>query len=155
MNCVKSCLCDLSIVEIAFRMSHTNPIQEIIDTTHESDREDHSSGSEAEHHGHKDDSPEAPQASSSKRKKKKKSKATRILDSLHGNEIPHSAVDHAVKAEQSAGVASADAEAVRQALNHFKLMDALKGKTSIAGRGKGTLGEHKVALSTCFRLQCA
>lgn len=130
-------------------MSHTNPVQEIINATHESDREDHSSGSEAEHPGHKDSSPEAPQASSSKRKRKKKSKATRILDSLHGNETLQSVVDHVVKAEQGAGVASPDAEAVMQALNHLKLMDALKGKTSITGRGKNTLGEHKVASLTC------
>ncbi|KAG8217840.1 N-myristoyl transferase [Butyriboletus roseoflavus] len=125
-------------------MSHTNPIQEIIDTTHESDREDHSSGSEPEHPGHKDNSLEAPQASSSKRKKKKKSRATRILDSLRGNEISQSVVDDVVKAvEAGSDIASPDAEAVRQALNHLKLMDALKGKTGITGRGKNTLGEHK------------
>lgn len=123
-------------------MSHTNPLQEIIDTTQENDREDHSSGSEAEHPGH---SPDASQASSSKRKKKKKSKAARILDSL--NEIPHSLVNHVVserKAEQDGGVASPDAEAVRQALNNLKLMDALKAKTSVTEHGKNTLGEHKV-----------
>ncbi|KAH0827058.1 N-myristoyl transferase [Lanmaoa asiatica] len=118
-------------------------MQEIIDTTHESDREDHSSGSEAEHPGHKDNAPQASQASSSKRKKKKKSKATRSVDSLRGNEIPGSLVDHVVKAEQATGVASSDVEAVRQALNHLRLMDALKGKTSITGRGKNILGEHK------------
>lgn len=137
-------------------MSRTNPIQEIIDTTHESDREDHSSGSEPEHPGHKGNPPEAPQASSSKRKKKKKSKATRILDSLRGNEIPHSVVDDVVKAEKGATVASPDAEVVRQALNQLKLMDALKGKTSITGRGKNTLGEHKViAYLLTLRLHCA
>lgn len=128
-------------------MSHS--IQEIIDTTQESDREDHSSGSEAEHPGHIDNSPDAPQASSSKRKKKRKSKAGRILDSLRGNEIPHSIVDQVVPAEQGAGP---DAEAVMQALNHLKLMDAIKGKSSITGRGKGTLGEHKVSLPTCLHL---
>lgn len=121
-------------------MSH--PIQEIIDTTHESDREDHSSGSEAEHSGHIDNSPDAPQASSSKRKKKKKSKAGRIIDSLRGNEI----LDHVVPAGQGEGIASSDAEVVMQAL---KLMDAIKGKSSITGRGKNPLGEHKVSSLTC------
>ncbi|KAI9570484.1 N-myristoyl transferase [Boletus coccyginus] len=119
------------------------PVQEIIDTTHESDREGHSSASEAEHTGHIDNSPNAPQASSSKRKKKKKSKAGRILDSLRGNEIPHSIVEQVVADDQIAGVASADAEAVMQALNQLKIMDAIKGKSTSTGRGKHTLGEHK------------
>jgi glycylpeptide N-tetradecanoyltransferase len=126
-------------------MSH---VQEIIDTTQDSDREDHSSGSEAEHPGHIDNSRDAPQASSSKRTKKKKSKAGRILDSLRGNEIPQSIVDHAVPAGQGHGIASPDAEAVMQALNHLKLMDAIKGKSSITGRGKNPFGEHKVSSLT-------
>ena len=127
----------------------TNPMQEIIDTTQESDREGHSSVSEAEHSGHL---PDAPQASSSKHKKKKKSKAARSLDSVRGNEIQLSLADHVVsggQTEQGGGVVSPDAEAVMQALNHLKLMDALKGKTSITARGKNTLGEHKVWGHAC------
>lgn len=127
------------------------PVQEIIDTTHESDQEGHSSASEAEHPGHADNSPNAPQASSSKRKKKK-SKAGRILDSLRGNEIPHSIVEQVVADDQIDGVASADAEAVMQALNRLKIMDAIKGKSTSTGRGKNTLGEHKVSSPTCSHL---
>ncbi|KAG9318813.1 acyl-CoA N-acyltransferase [Chiua virens] len=121
---------------------------EIIDTTQDTDHENNSSGSEAEHTGRMDNSQDAPQASSSKRKRKKKSKAAKILDSLRGNEIPQSIVDHVVSeskaAEQGSGMRLADAEAVRQALDHLKLMDAIKGKMSITGRSKNALGEHKV-----------
>lgn len=116
----------------------SNRTQEIIDTTHDSDHEDHSSGSEPEHQGHATNTPDAPQASSSKRKKKK-SKATKVLDSLRGNK------NAPVTAEQGAGVASPSAEAILQALNQLNLMDALKGKSSVAGRGKNAVGEHKVS----------
>lgn len=126
---------------VACRMS-----KEIIDTTHDSDRDDHSSASDADQPTH---TPESPQASSSKRKKKKKSKASRIIDSLRGNEIPD---DHAVTVDQSPRVASQEAEAVMQVLNQLKLMDALKGKASVTGRGKNPLGEHKVSSSTRFHL---
>ncbi|KAN0076956.1 Acyl-CoA N-acyltransferase [Tylopilus felleus] len=114
----------------------SNKTQEIIDTTHDSDHEDHSSGSEPEHQGHATNTPDAPQASSSKRKKKK-SKATKVLDSLRGNK------NAPVTAEQGPGVASPPAEAILQALNQLNLMDALKGKSSVAGRGKNAVGEHK------------
>ena len=58
-------------------------------------------------------------------------------------------VDHPVAAEGGSGTALTEAEAVLQALNQLKLVDALKGKSSTAGRGKQPLGEHKVSSPTC------
>ncbi|KAG6376461.1 N-myristoyl transferase [Boletus reticuloceps] len=121
----------------------SNPIQQVIDTTHDSGREDRSSGSEPEHPTHVDNSPDAPQASSSKRKKKKKSKVGRALDLLRGNAAPHPIVDHAVTAGQGDGVPPPATEAILQALNQLRLVDALKGKSSETGRAKHALGEHK------------
>ncbi|KIJ69006.1 hypothetical protein HYDPIDRAFT_79751 [Hydnomerulius pinastri MD-312] len=123
-------------------------IQEIIDTTQESGPEDNSSGSEAENQGRADGdaAPEAPQASSSKRKKKKRSKVAKVLNTVRGKEIPQALVNHVVgevKAEHGANAPEADPEVVRQALEQLRIMDVLKGKAGVAGRGKKAMGEHK------------
>jgi len=112
--------------------------------------EDNSSGSEVEHQqgtGDHDAAPEASQASSSKRKNKKRSKISKALNALRGNEIPQSIVNHVaeqVKAEQGTDSTPADPESIRMALEQLKIMDVLKGKTGVGGRGKKAMGEHKV-----------
>lgn len=112
--------------------------------------EDNSSGSEVEPQlgaGDHDAAPGASQASSSKRKNKKRSKISKALNTLRGNEIPQSIVNHVaeqVKAEQGTDSTPADPESIRMALEQLKIMDVLKGKTGIGGRGKKTMGEHKV-----------
>ncbi|KAH7889421.1 N-myristoyl transferase [Phlebopus sp. FC_14] len=118
-------------------------IQEIIDTTQGSDLEDKSADSEAGDPGGNGDA--APQASSSK-PKKKKTKTTKALNAIRGNEIPKALVDRVVgevKAEHSANSPAADPETVRMALEQLKIMDVLKGKAGVAGRGKKSMGEHK------------
>lgn len=114
------------------------------------DPEAHSSGSELDHQqvgGDQNAAPEASQASSTKRKNKKRSKISKALNTLRGNEIPQSIVTHVaeqVKAEQGEDSTAADHETIRMALEQLKIMDVLKGKSGVAGRGKKAMGEHKV-----------
>jgi glycylpeptide N-tetradecanoyltransferase len=83
-----------------------------------------------------------------KKKKKKKSKAAKVLNALKGkSDIPQELVDHVlerVKEEHGPGAMGADEESVRAALEQLKIMDVVKGKAGLAGRGKKDLGEHKV-----------
>ncbi|KAG6331651.1 hypothetical protein ID866_7435 [Astraeus odoratus] len=118
--------------------SQKAPAQGTVEATRDSDPEDNSSASEADQHH--------AQASSSKRKNKKRSKVSKALNTLRGNEIPQSVVNHVVeqvKAEQGSHSPAADPEAVRAALEQLKIMDVLKGKAGVAGRGKKAMGEHK------------
>ncbi|KAG2054729.1 N-myristoyl transferase [Suillus hirtellus] len=121
-------------------------IQEIIDTTQVSDPEDKCSTPEPEA-DHEQDGAITPQASSSKPKKKKKSKAAKVLNAMRGkNEIPQELISHVVDrvaAEHGSNTPAANEDNVRQALEQMKIMDVIKGKSGIAGRGKKAMGEHK------------
>lgn len=121
-------------------------IQEIIDTTQGSDPEDRCSTPEPEV-DHEQDDTITPQASSSKPKKKKKSKAAKVLNAVRGkNEIPQELINHVVDrvaAEHGQNTPATDEDNVRQALEQMKIMDVIKGKSGIAGRGKKAMGEHK------------
>ncbi|KAG1803719.1 N-myristoyl transferase [Suillus plorans] len=121
-------------------------IQEIIDTTQGSDPEDKCSTPEPEA-DHEQDGAITPQASSSKPKKKKKSKAAKVLNAMRGkNEIPQELISHVVDrvaAEHGPNIPAANEDNVRQALEQMKIMDVIKGKAGIAGRGKKAMGEHK------------
>ncbi|KAL4077148.1 acyl-CoA N-acyltransferase [Scleroderma yunnanense] len=128
--------------------SQKPPMQATVDATQDGNPEDNSSGSDAERQetGDQDVAPEASQASSSKRKNKKRSKVSKVLNAMRGNEIPQSIVNHVaqqVKAEQGKSSAAADPESIRMALEQLKIMDVLKGKTGVGGRGKKAMGEHK------------
>ncbi|KAG2111693.1 N-myristoyl transferase [Suillus discolor] len=121
-------------------------IQEIIDTTQGSDPEDKCSTPEPEA-DHEQDGAITPQASSSKPKKKKKSKAAKVLNAMRGkNEIPQELISHVVDrvaAEHGPNTPAANEDNIRQALEQMKIMDVIKGKSGIAGRGKKAMGEHK------------
>lgn len=121
-------------------------IQEIIDTTQGSDPEDKCSTPEPEA-DHEQDGAITPQASSSKPKKKKKSKAAKVLNAMRGkSEIPQELIGHVVDrvtAEHGPNTPAANEDNVRQALEQMKIMDVIKGKSGIAGRGKKAMGEHK------------
>ncbi|OAX37214.1 N-myristoyl transferase [Rhizopogon vinicolor AM-OR11-026] len=123
-------------------------IQEIIDTT---EAEDQSSTLEPEvdgdHAQDGDAGSDKPQASSSKSKKKKKSKAAKVLDAVRGkNEIPQELVSHVVDrvvAEHGPNTAASNEDNIRLALEQMKIMDVIKGKSGVSGRGKKAMGEHK------------
>lgn len=120
--------------------------QEIIDTTQGSDPEDRCSTPEPEV-DHEQDGTITPQASSSKPKKKKKSKAAKVLNAVRGkNEIPQELISHVVDrvaAEHGPNTPATNEDNVRKALEQMKIMDVIKGKSGIAGRGKKDMGEHK------------
>lgn len=107
------------------------------------------SGSEEERHFGPEDEDgvtETSQPSSSNRQHKKRSKVSKALNKIRGNEIPQSVVNHVVeqvKVEQGNDSPAADPDAVRVALEQLKIMDVLKGKAGVAGRGKKAMGEHK------------
>ncbi|KAG1891170.1 N-myristoyl transferase [Suillus subluteus] len=121
-------------------------IKEIIDTTQGSDLEDRCSTPEPEV-DHEQDGAITPQASSSKPKKKKKSKAAKVLNAVRGkNEIPQELISHVVDrvaAEHGPNTPATNEDNIRQALEQMKIMDVIKGKSGIAGRGKKAMGEHK------------
>jgi glycylpeptide N-tetradecanoyltransferase len=121
-------------------------IKEIIDTTQGSDPEDRCSTPESEV-DHEQDGAITPQASSSKPKKKKKSKAAKVLNAVRGkNEIPQELISHVVDrvaAEHGPNSPATNEDNVRQALEQMKIMDVIKGRSGIAGRGKKAMGEHK------------
>jgi len=123
-------------------------IQEIIDTTQGSEPEEQLSAPELEV-DHAQDG-DATQASSSKPKKKKKSKAAKVLNAVRGkNEIPQELISHVVDrvvAEHGPNTAASNEDNVRQALEQMKIMDVIKGKSGISGRGKKAMGEHKVCM---------
>jgi glycylpeptide N-tetradecanoyltransferase len=129
--------------------SSQKQIQEIIDTTQGPDPEDRSSTPEPEVD---QDGAITPQASSSKPKKKKKSKAAKVLNAVRGkNEIPQELISHVVDrvaAEHGPNTPATNEDNVRQALEQMKIMDVIKGKSGIAGRGKKAMGEHKVYTTT-------
>ncbi|KAM5534071.1 hypothetical protein V8D89_012252 [Ganoderma adspersum] len=86
-----------------------------------------------------------------KKKKKKRSKAAKALSALKGvaggkDAIPDDVVQivlDKVKAEGGAAVASADAEAVRMALEQMKLREVLQGKAGVGGKNRKETGGHK------------
>lgn len=130
-------------------------IQEIIDTTQASEPEDQSSTLEpdvdVDHHVQDADvASDKPQASSSKSKKKKKSKAAKVLDAVRGkNEIPQELISHVVDrvvAEHGPNTEVSNEDNIRQALEQMKIMDVIKGKSGVSGRGKKAMGEHKVCM---------
>ncbi|KAG2041644.1 N-myristoyl transferase [Suillus americanus] len=126
--------------------SQNAQIKEIIDTTQGSDPEDRCSTPEPEV-DHEQDDAITPQASSSKPKKKKKSKAAKVLNAMRGkNEIPQELISHVVDrvaAEHGPNTPATNEDNVRKALEQMKIMDVIKGKSGIAGRGKKAMGEHK------------
>lgn len=96
-----------------------------------------------------------------KKKKKKRSKAAKALSALKGaagkDAIPDDVVQivlDKVKAEGGSAVASADAEAVRMALEQMKLREVLQGKAGVGGKNRKETGGHKVRVfgSCCFKL---
>lgn len=130
-------------------MSSSSRIQEIIDTTQASEPEESSTQEPEANHAHDaDDASDKPQASSSKSKKKKKSKAAKVLDAVRGkDEIPQELISHVVDrvvAEHGSDSAVANEDNIRQALEQMKIMEVIKGKSGISGRGKKAMGEHKV-----------
>ncbi|KAJ3796951.1 N-myristoyl transferase [Lentinula aff. detonsa] len=130
--------------------SPASKIEEIIDTTQDSDAQDDSDDNGAEEHEHdgtqRQQEPSSSTASTSKKKKKKRSKAAKALNALTGKSIPQALVDQvldSVKAEGGEGSEQANAENVRQALEHMKIMDVVKGKAGFGGLNKKDMGEHK------------
>lgn len=62
------------------------------------------------------------------------------------SEIPQELIGHVVDrvtAEHGPNTPAANEDNVRQALEQMKIMDVIKGKSGIAGRGKKAMGEHK------------
>ncbi|KAH7871732.1 N-myristoyl transferase [Lentinula edodes] len=128
----------------------TSKIEEIIDTTQDSDAQDDSDDNIAVENEHDDaehqQGPSSSTASSSKKKKKKRSKAAKALNALTGKSIPQALVDQVldtVKAEGGEGSEQANAENVRQVLEHMKIMEIVKGKAGLGGLNKKDMGEHK------------
>jgi len=131
-------------------MSSSSQIQEIIDTTHGSEPDEQSLEPDINNAQDSDVASDKPQASSSKSKKKKKSKAAKALDAIRGkNEIPQELITHVVDrvvAEHGSNTAVANEDNIRQVLEQMKIMDVIKGKSGISGRGKKAMGEHKVCV---------
>ena len=136
-------------------------IEEIIDTTQDAeangiDNESESDGDEGiVDHDDGVDTPGAGSSSSavqgSKKKKKKRSKAAKMLSALKPGqkEIPQSVVDQVmekVRQEHGEGAPGTDEETVRKTLEQLKIMDVVKGKAGVAGRGKKDMGTHKVCM---------
>ncbi|THH10777.1 hypothetical protein EW145_g1082 [Phellinidium pouzarii] len=87
-------------------------------------------------------------SSQQKKKKKKKSKAAKLLDAMKPGqkEIPQTLVDQVmqrVREEHVEGTPDTGEDHVRKALEQLKIMDVIKGKAGIAGRGKKDMGTHK------------
>lgn len=86
------------------------------------------------------------QSQSSKKKRKKKLKA-KLLNALKPgqNEIPQTLIDQVMDRVRESGEApEANEDHVRKALEQLKIMDVIKGKAGMAGRGKKDMGNHKV-----------
>ncbi|KAF5373810.1 hypothetical protein D9758_000641 [Tetrapyrgos nigripes] len=119
-------------------------VEDIIDTTQDSDPGDESDEN--------DNQPSAEAASSStsstSKKKKKKSKALKALHALTGNsdKVPQALVERVLETVKSEGVEGseqANEENVRLALEHMKIMDVVKGKAGPGGINRKDMGEHK------------
>ncbi|KII88343.1 hypothetical protein PLICRDRAFT_175942 [Plicaturopsis crispa FD-325 SS-3] len=130
--------------------SQTARIEEVVDETEASARpDDDASGSESGDSDHIDAEADNGQPSSSaqkKKKKKKKSKAVKALNALRGkHEIPQELVDHVLDAvkNEHGDAQEASEENVRAALEQLKVMDVVKGKAGLGGRGRKDMGEHK------------
>lgn len=115
-----------------------------------------SSGDEAEQEQEHDaaestngvDSPGASSSAQSKKKRKKKAKIAKIFDAMKpgSKEIPQALVDSVmekVREEHGEGAPGTDEETVRKALEQLKVMDVIKGKAGIGGKGKKDTGGHK------------
>ncbi|KAF5347878.1 hypothetical protein D9757_013416 [Collybiopsis confluens] len=124
----------------------TSKIEEIIDTTHDSDNQHDSDGEELDDEAQAQPEPSSSTPSSSKKKKKKKSKAARVLNALTGKAIPDALVERVLETVQQQGGEAgeqANAENVRLALEQMKIMDVVKGKAGPGGMNKKDMGEHK------------
>ncbi|KAL0581560.1 glycylpeptide N-tetradecanoyltransferase [Marasmius crinis-equi] len=124
--------------------SSTAKVGDVIDTTQDSDGHESSEGEDI----NEQEQDTAATSSSSKKKKKKRSKARKVLNSLTGksDEIPEEVVEKVLETVKASGVEGseqADADNVRQALEHMKIMDVVKGKAGIGGINKKQMGEHK------------
>lgn len=87
------------------------------------------------------------QSQPSKKKKKKKLKASKLINALKPGqtEIPQTIVDTVMdRVRESGDAPEANEEHVRKALEQLKIMDVIKGKAGVAGRGKKDIGNHKV-----------
>ena len=87
-------------------------------------------------------------------KGKKESKAARALNAIRGKkEIPQEVVERVLdKVKDEAGAAAPpdiDANNVRLALEHLKILEVLQGKVGLGGRNKKDMGEHKVLFTFC------
>ncbi|KAI5121671.1 hypothetical protein M0805_002747 [Coniferiporia weirii] len=134
-------------------------IEEIVDATHDEDAyadgqerdSDSSDAGEPEDNTGRAvngvDTPGAGSSSQQKKKKKKRSKAAKLLNALKpGQEIPQTIVDQVmerVREEHGEGAPGTDEDHVRKALEQLKIMDVIKGKAGVAGRGKKDIGTHK------------
>ncbi|KAH6918482.1 N-myristoyl transferase [Coprinopsis sp. MPI-PUGE-AT-0042] len=117
-------------------------IQDIIDTTVDSDHEESD-----DDHEEREASNEPESSTSGSKKKKKKSKVSKMLSKLKGNEeIPDEVVEtvmEKVKAEGSLSPDELSAAKVREALQQMKIMEVMKGNTGVGGVNKKDTGEHK------------
>lgn len=139
---------------IASGMAKIDEIQEVVDgDAHPESGSDGESEHEdgTEHAADGVDTPGAGSSSQSKKKKKKKRKvAAKLLSALNpsNKNVPQPLVDavmEKMREEHGEGSAEADEETVRKALEHLKVMDVIKGKAGVGGRGKKDTGGHKVS----------
>ncbi|EAU88866.1 N-myristoyl transferase [Coprinopsis cinerea okayama7 len=116
-------------------------IEEIIDTTIDSDEEGSNTGSEPEQ-----DQPESSSAPAQK-KSKKRSKASKILSKIKGDEdIPDEVVQTVAEKVKATGQVNAEEltpERIREALQQMKIMDVVKGKAGVGGKNQKDTGKHK------------
>ena len=139
---------------VASDKAHIEEIQEVVDVVDaDAHPESDSGGDSDEEHGAPDnvDTPGAGSSSQSKKKKKKKRKAAaKILSALNPNSkgVPQPLVDAVVekmRAEHGENAPGADEDTVRKALEQLKIVDVIKGKAGIGGKGKKDTGGHKVS----------
>lgn len=143
-------------------------IQDVVDVVNSDGHADSGSDGESEHElggddaeraGDGVDTPGAGSSSQSKKKKKKKRKtAAKLLGALNpsNKNLPQPLVDavmEKMREEHGEGAAGADEETVRKALEQLKVMDVIKGKAGIGGRGKKDTGGHKVSITRPIYLQ--
>lgn len=142
---------------IASKMAKIDEIQEVVDVVNCDAHPESGSDGESEHEDGTEhaadgvDTPGAGSSSQSKKKKKKKRKvAAKLLSALNpsNKNLPQPLVDavmEKMREEHGEGSAEADEETVRKALEHLKVMDVIKGKAGVGGRGKKDTGGHKVS----------
>lgn len=119
---------------------------EIVDVDGDSESDDPSGEEDAP--ANADDAGPSTSTSNKKKKKKKTSKALKALKNLAPQaklqEAVYGEVMQRVKAAQPDGGASLNEAEVRAALDQLKVMDVVRGKSGLGGKGKKDMGEHKV-----------